>query len=329
MDIGSTATKMQTLWRAGLEGATRWRSQIAGGRAIRRPSLRPPSLFSGLGRSRSGRVLCVAAVLGLALRLVILAATAGLEPKIVDEQHFTQLANNLVRGNGFAWGAGELTSIRPPLYPVVVAAIWRVTGEGSFQVVRALQILIGMLTAWLVYLLGRRVYGEDTGRYAAAAVWLYPTLIFFNFTILTEGLFTLLLVMFVLLSVRLIQAPTATQRDRVRRRPRLERAHAQRALAAAAPAVSAAVAPSPQTGSSAPRLVGARLRRVRGDRDALGAAQHPPAGRHDHCRYHGWSQYLDGKLRSHARAPDLGRGQPRRQRGLVTSAASRVPCRSA
>jgi hypothetical protein len=59
-------------------------------------------------------------------------------------------------------------------------------------------------------LLGRRVYGEDTGRYAAAAVWLYPTLIFFNFTILTEGLFTLLLVMFVLLSVRLVQAPTAT-----------------------------------------------------------------------------------------------------------------------
>jgi 4-amino-4-deoxy-L-arabinose transferase-like glycosyltransferase len=151
----------------------------------------------------------VAAVLGLVLRLVILAGTAGLEPKIRDEQHYTQLANNLVRGNGFAWRAGAPTSLRPPLYPAVVAAIWRVAGEGSFQVVRALQILVGMLTAWLVYLLGRRVYDEDVGRYAAAVVWLYPTLIFFTFTILTEGLFTLLLVLFVLLSVRLVQAPTA------------------------------------------------------------------------------------------------------------------------
>jgi 4-amino-4-deoxy-L-arabinose transferase-like glycosyltransferase len=95
------------------------------------------------------------------------------------------------------------------LYPAAVAAVWRVTGESSFQTVRALQVLIGLLTAWLVYLLGRRVYGEDAGRYAAATVWLYPSLVFFNFTILTEGLFTLLLVLFVLLSVRLIQAPTA------------------------------------------------------------------------------------------------------------------------
>jgi 4-amino-4-deoxy-L-arabinose transferase-like glycosyltransferase len=155
-------------------------------------------------------VLCIAAVLGLVLRLFILVATAGLDAKIVDEKHFTLLAINLVRGNGFGWGVDEPTSIRPPLYPALVAAIWRVTGESSFQVVRALQIGLAMLTAWLVYLLGRRAYGEDAGRYAAATVWLYPSLVFFNFTILTEGLFTLLLVMFVLLSVRLIQAPAAT-----------------------------------------------------------------------------------------------------------------------
>jgi len=44
-------------------------------------------------------------------------------------------------------------------------------------------------------------------RYAAAVCWLYPSFIFFNFLILTETLFTFLLVAFVLLVVLLVQTP--------------------------------------------------------------------------------------------------------------------------
>ena len=228
MDIGSPRLRCRLFgerdWGARQDGG----AKLAGGRAIPSPSLRPPSLFSGLGRSLSGRVLCVAAVLGLALRLVILAARRASSPRSSTSSTSLNWPTNLVRGNGFAWGAGELTSIRPPLYPAVVAAIWRVTGEGSFQVVRALQILIGMLTAWLVYVLGRRVYDEDTGRYAAAAVWLYPTLIFFNFTDPHRRS--------VHAPVGDVRSPVGAadssadrdERDRLRRRPRLERAHAQR-----------------------------------------------------------------------------------------------------
>ena len=43
--------------------------------------------------------------------------------------------------------------------------------------------------------------------YAAALCWLYPSLIFFNFLILTETLFTFLLLAFVLLTVLLHQKP--------------------------------------------------------------------------------------------------------------------------
>ena len=61
----------------------------------------------------------------------------------------------------------------------------------------------------VVYLLGARIYNQRVARYAAAAVWLYPSLLFFNFLILTETLFTLLLLTFVLLAVVLVQTPRA------------------------------------------------------------------------------------------------------------------------
>ena len=43
---------------------------------------------------------------------------------------------------------------------------------------------------------------------AAAALWLYPSLVFFNVTVLTETLFTLLLVTFLLAAIRLLREPT-------------------------------------------------------------------------------------------------------------------------
>ncbi|MGC4081732.1 MAG: hypothetical protein QM736_06415 [Vicinamibacterales bacterium] len=66
-----------------------------------------------------------------------------------------------------------------------------------------------LLTAWVVFLIGRRVHSDAAGRLAAAICWLYPSLIFSDFLILTETLFTLLLLAFVLLSIMLVQEPRA------------------------------------------------------------------------------------------------------------------------
>ena len=56
---------------------------------------------------------------------------------------------------------------------------------------------------------GRRTFGPWAGALAASVTWLYPSLIFLNFTILTETLFTFLLVAFVWLAVVLIERPAA------------------------------------------------------------------------------------------------------------------------
>jgi 4-amino-4-deoxy-L-arabinose transferase-like glycosyltransferase len=155
------------------------------------------------------RALWIALVAGLLVRVAILSTTTHLGTEIVDEQHYAQLAGSILAGRGFASDSGTPTSIRPPLYPGLLAAIWSVAGEQNLQAVRIAQIALALITAILVYRLGARVYGEQAGSIAAAAVWLYPSLLFFNFLILTETLFTFLLVAFLLLTVMLIQTPRA------------------------------------------------------------------------------------------------------------------------
>ncbi|HUK34582.1 MAG TPA: hypothetical protein VLV86_11755, partial [Vicinamibacterales bacterium] len=62
-------------------------------------------------------VLWVCFAIGLVVRLAVWADTGTLGLKITDEQQYTQIAQNVRAGNGFAWAPGQPTSIRPPLYP--------------------------------------------------------------------------------------------------------------------------------------------------------------------------------------------------------------------
>jgi 4-amino-4-deoxy-L-arabinose transferase-like glycosyltransferase len=160
-------------------------------------------VFSSDGRL----VLRIAIALGLVVRLAIFWHTPSLGTEIQDEQQYVQLAQNIVAGNGFAWAAGQPTSVRPPLFPALVAAIFSIAGTNNLQAVRAVHIILALLTVAVICELGRRTFSATAGRYAAAIFFLYPSFVFFNFTILTETLFTLLLVTFTLLTVILVQTP--------------------------------------------------------------------------------------------------------------------------
>jgi len=152
-------------------------------------------------------VLWVCFAIGLVVRLAVWADTGTLGLKITDEQQYTQIAQNVRAGNGFAWAPGQPTSIRPPLYPGLLAATWITLGGTNLQAVRFVQILLSLATAALVYWLGASVWNTNTGALAAAICWLYPSLIFYDSLILTETLFTFLLIAFVASTVRLVQTP--------------------------------------------------------------------------------------------------------------------------
>ncbi len=147
--------------------------------------------------SSNNRLLWIILAMGLALRLVILVGTRGLTPQIEDEQHYQAIGVNLVQGNGFASEPGRLTSMRPPLYPAFLATIWHVTGIDSLQSVRMVQILLSLLNAWLVYKLGEKLFHRRVGLIAASVFTFYPSLVFCDYLLLTETLFTLLLTLFV------------------------------------------------------------------------------------------------------------------------------------
>jgi len=168
-----------------------------------------PTLNGFLSSAMRHRVLAGLLLAGLLVRVAILWNTADLGPRISDERHYVELAGSLLNGRGFAWATGAPTSLRPPLYPALVACVWRVAGDGNLQAVRMVQFGLALLTALLVYEIGRRAFTRRAGLIAAAVTWLYPSLIFMNVTILGETLFTLLLVAFTLLAVLLVQRPAA------------------------------------------------------------------------------------------------------------------------
>jgi 4-amino-4-deoxy-L-arabinose transferase-like glycosyltransferase len=153
------------------------------------------------------RLLRWALAVGFIVRVVVLWQTSTLDARIGDERQYSQIAHSILAGDGFGWGPGQLTSIRPPLYPGLLAVVWSLTGSQNLQAIRILQVLIALATAGVVYLLGVRIYDSRTGRVAAAVCWLYPSFMFFNFLILTETLFTFLLLLFVLLTVMVVQEP--------------------------------------------------------------------------------------------------------------------------
>ena len=149
--------------------------------------------------------LVVVLSLGLLVRLVILFATQDLELKIVDEQHYVQLALNLLHGNGFAFEAGHLTSLRPPLYPAFLAFIWWVAGTDSLLIIRIAQVGLSLFNSVLVYWLGLRLFNQRVALYAAAGFCFYPSLLGFNAFLLTETLFVVLFTLFILGYVVLVQ----------------------------------------------------------------------------------------------------------------------------
>jgi 4-amino-4-deoxy-L-arabinose transferase-like glycosyltransferase len=179
------------------------------------PTLHPTTPWTAGARSRDSalvpgvrRALFALLAGALVLRLALVWAADGTGLQIVDEQHYATLARNVADGNGFAWGAGQPTSIRPPLYPFFVATVWRLTGTDDPGAIRFAHIPLALVSIWLVFLIGRRAYNAHVGLLAAAVFAFYPSLLFSGVLVLSETLFTLLLLGAMLGCLRLIDRPS-------------------------------------------------------------------------------------------------------------------------
>lgn len=165
--------------------------------------------------------LAIILLAGAALRACLLWWIGDLPPRISDEHDYVTLAQNLSEQGRFALTQSELTSLRPPLYPVFMAGLYALFGQGNLWAVRIAQAGIGLLTALIAHDLGRRLYSDRAGLWAAALTCLYPSLAVFNNLILTETLFTFLLCAACLLLVKVMERLHPVEVDAERLTPRL------------------------------------------------------------------------------------------------------------
>lgn len=146
-------------------------------------------------------------LVGLLLRLGIMAVMDGSELQIVDEAHYDELAVHLVETGDFGSETEPYVSIRPPLYPWLISEIYRVFGIQNYTAVRVIQILISLVTVLCVYGLARECgFLSRNASLAAAGIFcFYPSLVMQNFFILTETFFTFWLVLVLWSALRFLR----------------------------------------------------------------------------------------------------------------------------
>jgi 4-amino-4-deoxy-L-arabinose transferase-like glycosyltransferase len=140
-------------------------------------------------------------VAALALRLVWgFIHGEQIDSRLPDQQEYLQLAENLLNGYGLSFYDTRFYQVvyayRMPGYPLFIAA-GRTVHSALFH-----QKLIDTLTVLGTYLLARRWLGKGPSLIAAAAVAFNPFMIYFSSLLLSETLYTALLVWGCVLVVR-------------------------------------------------------------------------------------------------------------------------------
>jgi 4-amino-4-deoxy-L-arabinose transferase-like glycosyltransferase len=156
--------------------------------------------------------LCVILLTGMILRAGLLIFFWPQPLTIVDEQHYQQLAENLYHNYEFSLKTGHLTSLRPPLYPLLLSLIYFLTDGVHVNAVRIFQIFLSLGIIYVVFLLGKRLFDEKNGLLAASIFMIYPSFLFFTHLLLTEVFFTLLFLVFIYFFISYLEAVKSTNK---------------------------------------------------------------------------------------------------------------------
>lgn len=137
-------------------------------------------------------------------------------PGIYDQISYDTLARSLLNGQGYTfphpwWPAtppGKPTSFWSFLYPLYLAGVYALFGPHPLAA-RILQALIvGPLTAWLLYRLGRRLFGPTVGLFAAGISAIYVYYVYYHAALLTEPFYIAAILGALDLALEIIERPT-------------------------------------------------------------------------------------------------------------------------
>lgn len=160
-------------------------------------------------------VLLIMLALGGALRVSYLdelSRTPEFDQPAVDAGYHDYWARALATGD---WSLRHVTYdpeirqrpyFRPPGYPYFLAAVYRWIGD-DYRTPRAVQMLVGLATALLLYRLGRQLFGAAAGLAAALLLSTYWVLIHFEGEFLDAALLLFMTVAFLHVLCRMAFSP--------------------------------------------------------------------------------------------------------------------------
>jgi 4-amino-4-deoxy-L-arabinose transferase-like glycosyltransferase len=135
-------------------------------------------------------------LLALVFRVIIVLTTPHFHT-FNDSAQYDETAVSLARHGTFPASAatfhGGPTAYRPPLFPGVLAILYKIVGSGSahdrWEWGRMLEAVLGALVVWLVFLIARRIWSGRVALVAAFVAALYPPLVLAGSSLLSESVF--------------------------------------------------------------------------------------------------------------------------------------------
>jgi 4-amino-4-deoxy-L-arabinose transferase-like glycosyltransferase len=159
------------------------------------------------------RAVVVIAVVALAVRVALVFAT-DYRP-MWDAHGYNRMANSIAVSDGYPpteYGTpGTASAFRVPGYPYALGAVYWVAGRDSWTAARLFGAALGTAAVVLIAVLGGWLRDRPTGLVAGAIAAVYPPLVDVGGTLLTESLFTALI-------LGALAAVLAYRRSRGRRR---------------------------------------------------------------------------------------------------------------
>lgn len=145
---------------------------------------------TGSARPGGARPVVILLAAALAVRLAWLFANRHLA-LANDPADYQRLAVSIVSGHGFgrsvlAGGRGP-TAFRPPLWPLVLAALYWVVGV-HLVAARLFEAILGTLAVGLVGLLAAQMWGRAAGLASMALASVYPGFLLAGGSLLSESL---------------------------------------------------------------------------------------------------------------------------------------------
>jgi 4-amino-4-deoxy-L-arabinose transferase-like glycosyltransferase len=142
------------------------------------------------------RGLIAVFVVALLVRIAIVLATPHFVPQTDSadyDREAVSLADHGVFPNSLLSPSGGPTAFRPPVFPLVLAAVYEISGTGSqsarWEAGRIAEAVLGALTVALVYLLALRLFGPAPALIAGAVSAVYPPFVLVGSSLMSESLF--------------------------------------------------------------------------------------------------------------------------------------------